>query len=229
MARLQKGALSLPNLLTYGRVAAIPAVMLVMAFDSPRNAFIAAMIFAAAAATDALDGWLARRFNLVSIIGKFLDPLADKLIVMAVLLMLLQLGRVSVWVVAIIMVRETTITSLRAIAASEGMVISARQLGKQKTAFQMVGLWFLIVHHPYLIEIFDDPIDFHRVGIIFLYCSVILSVISAIDYFVSFARSVRAQQAAETQAEATAKMQAEAQADAGHARAAVPETPADPA
>lgn len=187
---LARQALNLPNIITYLRVLAIPAIMAVMSVDSPRNAFIAAMIFAVASASDALDGYLARRYNLSSLIGKFLDPLADKLLVMAVLLMLLHLGRVSVWVVAVLLARETIITGLRAIAAGEGLIIAARELGKAKTALQMVGLWALLVHHPYPIGFFEEPVDFHRLGAVFLYLSVVLSVLSALEYFRAFVRAV---------------------------------------
>ncbi|MCC7386645.1 MAG: CDP-diacylglycerol--glycerol-3-phosphate 3-phosphatidyltransferase [Deltaproteobacteria bacterium] len=188
---LGRQALSLPNLLTYLRVLAIPAVLLFMAFDSPRNAFIGAMIFAAASVTDAIDGWIARRWNLTSVLGKFLDPLADKLLVLAALLMLLDLGRMPVWVALVLLAREMTVTSLRSIAATEGLVIAARDLGKKKTAFQMVGLWALLVHYPYPIELFDAPIDFHRLGLGFIYISVFFSLLSAWDYFAGFVRAVR--------------------------------------
>ena len=188
---LSRQAVSIPNLLTYGRVAAIPAVLIFCYFDSPRNAFIAAMIFAAASVTDAIDGYIARRLNQISMLGKFLDPLADKLLILATLLMLLDLGRVPVWAVLVILAREMTITGLRSIAASEGLVISARDLGKKKTAFQMVGLWALLVHYPYPIADFAEPIDFHRLGLFLLYISVLFSVLSAWDYFAGFFRAVR--------------------------------------
>lgn len=187
----RKAVFNLPNLITYGRILAIPAVLAAMAFDSPQNAFLAAMIFAFASATDALDGYLARKYNLISLLGKFLDPLADKLIVNSVLIMLLHLGRVPVWVVIVILAREQTITGLRGIAASEGMVIAARELGKTKTAFQMVGLWALLVHYPYDLISGSAPIDFHRMGLVFIYISVFFSVVSALDYFVGFARAAR--------------------------------------
>lgn len=189
--RLSRQALSLPNLLTYARVAAIPGVLVLMSVDTPRYAFWAAMTFALASVTDALDGYIARRYNLTSVLGKFLDPLADKLIVLAVLLMLLDLGRVPVWAALIILAREMTITGLRSVAASEGIVIAARDLGKTKTAFQMVGLWALILNHPYPIELFPEPVDFHRLGLAFLYISLFFSVLSAVDYFVGFFRAIQ--------------------------------------
>src|SRR5690349_9760666 len=129
-ASLGSQALALPNLFTYARILAIPAVLFMMQFDSPQNAFIAAMMFAAASATDAIDGYLARRFNMTSLIGKFLDPLADKLIVMGALVMLLYLGRVNAWIVFVLLARDTIISGLRTIAMTEGLVIDAREFGK---------------------------------------------------------------------------------------------------
>ncbi len=186
---LQKQALSLPNLITYVRILAIPAVLFTMQFDSPRNAFLAAMIFAAASATDALDGYLARKFNLTSLIGKFLDPLADKLIVMGALVMLLYLGRVNAWIVFVILARDIIISGLRTIAMTEGMVIAAREFGKHKTAFQMVGIWALLIHYPHTV-VTDEAVDFHRIGTYFLYISVFFSLLSAGDYFRSFFKTV---------------------------------------
>lgn len=189
---LTKNALNPPNLITFVRILAIPAVLVVMQSDSPRNAFLAAMIFALASATDALDGYLARRLNLTSVLGKFLDPLADKLIVLGTLIMLLYLGRVSPWIVFILLARDIIINGLRTIAMGEGMVIAARELGKQKTAFQMVGVWALLVHYRYHLDPIAEPVDFHRIGTWLVYISVVMSVVSAVDYFVSFARAVSA-------------------------------------
>jgi CDP-diacylglycerol--glycerol-3-phosphate 3-phosphatidyltransferase len=190
-------ALALPNLITYARIVAIPVVLAIMQFDSRRNAFIAAMLFATASATDALDGYLARRYGLTSMIGKFLDPLADKLIVTGCLLMLLYLGRASPWLVFIIVSRETVITTLRVIAMGEGLEIAARDLGKQKTAFQMVGIWSLLVHYEYpLLDFIPEKVNFHRLGTYMLYISVFFSLLSAAEYFLAFFRTVAANEAA---------------------------------
>jgi CDP-diacylglycerol---glycerol-3-phosphate 3-phosphatidyltransferase len=190
VANLAKQASSLPNLITYVRIAAIPAVLAIMQYDSRRNAFVAAMLFALASATDALDGYLARRFNLTSVLGKLLDPLADKLIVLGSLIMLLHLGRVSAWIVFILLARDIIINGLRTIAIGEGMVIAARDLGKQKTAFQMVGVWMLLVHYTYWLPPLPGEVDFHLVGTYLLYISVVLSIVSAVDYFVTFFRAM---------------------------------------
>ena len=193
-------AVAVPNLVTYARIAAIPIVMAVMQYDSPTNAFIAAMVFALASATDVLDGYLARRLNQVSVIGKFLDPLADKLIVLGTLVMLLQLGRVSPWIVFIIVSREIVITTLRTIAMGEGVVIAARSLGKWKTGFQMAGLWALLVHYDYPVSGLglDVTVRFHAIGTYLLLVSVVFSLLSAADYFWGFFRSLQAREAAET-------------------------------
>lgn len=190
---LRAEALYLPNLVTYARILLVPAVVFVMQFDSPRNAFLAAMLFAAISCTDFLDGFLARRYNQVSVIGKFVDPLADKLLVLGVLVMLLDLGRVSPWIALILLAREIVVTTLRTLAVNEGLVIAARDLGKQKTALQMIGLWALILHYPYpLLDFaFDDPVDFHRIGTYFLYLSVAFSLVSAGDYFRGFFQGIR--------------------------------------
>lgn len=188
---LRQQALNIPNLLTYGRVVIIPAVLALMAFDSRRNAFFAALLFSVASITDALDGWVARRFNQGSVLGKLLDPLADKLLVLGALLVLIDLGRVPMWVVLVILSREMIVTSLRSVAASEGLVIEARDLGKKKTAFQMVGLIALILHYPYQLEPVPEPFDFHAIGLVLIYISVFYSVVSAWDYFAGFVRAIR--------------------------------------
>ena len=186
-----KVAFSAPNIVTYIRILAVPGVLAVMQFDSRRNAFLAAMFFALASITDFLDGYLARRFNMVSMIGKFIDPLADKLMVMGTLLMLIHLGRVSVWIVYVILAREIVVTTLRTVAAGDGLVIAARDLGKQKTAIQMIGIWALLVHYDYPIDLFHSrPIDFHVLGTYFLYVSVFWSLASALEYFVGFFRAL---------------------------------------
>ena len=113
---------------------------------NPLASLLAGALFAIAAISDVLDGWLARRTGQITIIGKFLDPLADKLIVMAAMVMLVRLGRFPAWVAIVLLSREFAVTGLRQIAASEGMVIAAGQEGKWKTALQLVGVVALCVH-----------------------------------------------------------------------------------
>ena len=193
MARsLKKELWSSPNLITLVRIAAIP-VFLVFTYNESRvNSFIAALVYSATAATDFLDGWLARRKNLVTVIGKFLDPLADKLIAMAALVMLVHLGRVAAWVVIVVMAREFAVTGLRTIAMSEGIVIAAGQEGKYKTALQLVAIVFLLLHYAYPIDFFvtSPVVDANRVGTVLLYISVFFSVWSAWKYFAGFIDAV---------------------------------------
>jgi CDP-diacylglycerol--glycerol-3-phosphate 3-phosphatidyltransferase len=189
---LRREALNLPNAITAVRIAAIPVFLWFTYYESRRDSFIAALLYAITGATDFLDGWVARRRNLVTVIGKFLDPLADKLIVMAALVMLVHLGRVAAWVVIVIMAREFIVTGLRTIAMSEGIVIAAGQEGKQKTAFQVSGITFLLLHYTYPIDaiFFTFDLDGNRVGTWLLYVSLFFSVWSAVSYFVGFIRAV---------------------------------------
>jgi CDP-diacylglycerol--glycerol-3-phosphate 3-phosphatidyltransferase len=186
--RLREELLNAPNLLTLARLAAIPVFLYLLAYENRHNSFLAAMVFSAAAISDWVDGWLARISNKVTTLGKFLDPLADKIIVLAALVMLLRLGRVPVWVVVIILAREFLISGLRTIAMSEGLVISASQGGKWKTSLQLSGIIALMVHYHYQIDFifFRTMIDFHTVGLTLLYLSLIPSVVSAIDYIRAF-------------------------------------------
>ena len=146
---LREDAVNLPNLLTAARIVMIPLVLFLIDRGGPRDCFWAAWVYAAAAITDFFDGYLARRQGLVSVLGKFLDPLADKLIVMATLVMMTAMGRVPAWVVVVILARELSISMLRTIAISEGVVIAAGEGGKAKTALQMVSVLFLMLHHRY--------------------------------------------------------------------------------
>lgn len=189
---LKHGPLNLPNLLTLGRIAAVPAVVGLLMFESRENCFWAAAIFGVAAITDWLDGYLARKWQIVTILGKFLDPLADKLIVMGAMIMLIPLDRIPAWAVFVILSRELIITGLRSIASSEGIVIAASDLGKYKTIFQMTALPGLLLHYPYNwffgLEIDLLTVDMHRFGIFFFYISLALALWSGWDYLFKFYR-----------------------------------------
>lgn len=189
---IKQDIVNVPNMLTLFRIVLIPAVCLLILDGSPKSCLIAFSFFAVASVTDWLDGYIARKRNLVSLTGKFLDPLADKLLVMSVLVFLVALGRVDQWLVAVIVGREISITSLRALAASEGMVIAAGQGGKFKTAFQMLGLVGLIVHYTYELNYGFTTIhfNFHRVGFWLLLISVIFSLSSAGEYLRGFIKAI---------------------------------------
>jgi CDP-diacylglycerol---glycerol-3-phosphate 3-phosphatidyltransferase len=187
---LRSGLLNLPNLLTLGRMAAIPLLVVLLLFPGRSTCFWAAAVFSLAAVTDWLDGWLARKWQVVTVLGKFLDPLADKLIVMAALIMLIPLGRVPAWAVFVILAREIVITGLRSIASAEGIVIAASDLGKYKTIFQMVAIIGLLLHYDYYWlfglrwELFH--VSMHNVGIFYFWVAFILTAWSGGDYLFKF-------------------------------------------
>ena len=176
----KKSIFNLPNSLTLFRVACIPVLVILLFFPNKLTSFLAALVFALASISDLLDGFLARRQQLVTTFGKFLDPLADKLIVSAALIMLIPLGRAPAWMVVVIVGRELAITGLRSMAVSEGKVISADELGKKKMVFQIVAILGLLLHYEY----FD--VNFHAVGMFFLWLAVILTLWSGFNYFRRF-------------------------------------------
>lgn len=185
-----KELLNLPNILTLSRIIAVPIVVLLLLFESRETCFWAAVVFTLASITDWLDGYLARRWQIVTVLGKFLDPLADKLIVMAALIMLIPLGRVPAWAVFVILARELIVSGIRSIASSEGIVIAASNLGKYKTIFQMIALVGLLLHYRYY-WFFGIEYDFlfasmHYAGIVIFYISLVLTIWSGADYFFKF-------------------------------------------
>jgi CDP-diacylglycerol---glycerol-3-phosphate 3-phosphatidyltransferase len=191
---LREDALNLPNLLTMGRIAAIPLVLVLMAQGTRESNFWAMMTYAVAAVTDFIDGWLARRMGLISLLGQFLDPLADKLIVLATLVMMTEQGHVPAWAVIVIAARELSMTALRTIAMSEGVVIAASRGGKDKTAVQMVAVLALILHDTYYMDygFFSGLVNMNGVGLVLLYLSVFFTITSAGEYVALFVDAVEA-------------------------------------
>lgn len=192
---LREDAVNLPNMLTAARIVMIPLVLALIHRAAPRDCFWAAWVYALAAITDFFDGYIARRQGLVSVLGKFLDPLADKLIVMATLVWLVDLGRIEAWVVVLLLGRELSITGLRSIASSEGVVIAAGDDGKSKTALQMIGILLLIIGYPYHLNflLFDlGEVDLVHVGRMLVYLSLIYSITSGASYVRLFAEAVDA-------------------------------------
>jgi CDP-diacylglycerol--glycerol-3-phosphate 3-phosphatidyltransferase len=192
---LAEDALNLPNLLTMGRIVMIPVCLVFLGADTPKAGFWAAIVFTLAALTDLIDGWLARKMNVVSVLGKLLDPLADKLIVMATLVWMVPMGRIPAWVVVLLLGRDIAVTGLRSVAASEGVVIAAGEEGKAKTALQMIGIICLIVGYPYRLSYvgFDlGAVDLVHVGRMLVYLSIVFSLTSAAQYVRLFALAVEA-------------------------------------
>ncbi|MDP9001391.1 MAG: CDP-diacylglycerol--glycerol-3-phosphate 3-phosphatidyltransferase [Myxococcota bacterium] len=194
---LAQDALNLPNLLTMARIAAIPFFVWLLDSPTPIRGFWACIVFTAAAITDVLDGYLARRLGVVSVLGKFLDPLADKLIVMAALIWMVPMARVPAWVVVVLLAREISVTGLRSVAASEGVVISAGEEGKTKTALQMIGIVALVLGYPYHLSYLGIDlgiVDMVRVGRMLVYLSLLFSFASAAQYVRLFAAAVEAKE-----------------------------------
>ncbi len=177
--------MNLPNKLSFMRVLLVPVLIYAYyAKADPSQGFLdldfglkfLAPIFVVASFTDFLDGYIARKYNLVTTFGKFIDPLADKLLVMAALLLLTDAGVVPMWITLIILSREFIVTGIRLIAVGEGKVIAASKLGKYKTATTMVALTLLLMYS------YDDI--FVDIGMYILYLGLVLTVVSGIDYFV---------------------------------------------
>lgn len=170
-----------PNLLTLGRILIIPLIIYALFQESEIWKWIAVTAFALAGITDYFDGYLARRQNLVTVYGKLMDPLADKFLVVASLVMLQELDRIHPVVVILLICREIGITGLRALASAEGVVISASQGGKWKTFVQMFALPFLMVDVK-----FFGLVTSYQIGYVLLYSSLAMSMWSAKDYAVDF-------------------------------------------
>jgi CDP-diacylglycerol--glycerol-3-phosphate 3-phosphatidyltransferase len=194
LGKLRRDILNAPNAITVVRIAMIPIILAFTYYEGRVNSFIAGVLFAITGATDFLDGWMARRTNTVTVVGKFLDPLADKLIVMSILIMLVHLGRVPAWLVILILAREFIVTGLRTMAMGEGIVIAAGQEGKYKTSIQLAAISFLLIHYKYRVDFlaFEVDVDANVVGTWLLYLSVAFSLWSAWAYMRDFFKGVYA-------------------------------------
>lgn len=178
---------TLPNLLSLFRIAIIPLLVYLLTFTDSLSAFLAAFLFILGSLTDFFDGYLARRNRSVSNLGKILDPLADKLMIVAALIMLAAMDRfgepeVPAWLVVVVVARETAVTILRGIALAEGIVMAAEELGKYKFIAQTFAVSGLLVHYPYM------GIDFYVAGMYFLVISTVIALWSGVNYHVQFFR-----------------------------------------
>jgi CDP-diacylglycerol---glycerol-3-phosphate 3-phosphatidyltransferase len=164
--------LNVPNVLTLLRILAVPVIVVALLGETPNGDALAAGVFALAAFTDGLDGYIARRRQDVTTFGKLVDPLADKLLIVAALVSLVSLGRLAAWVAMVIIARELAVTALRAVAVEQGVVISASWLGKLKTVLQVAAVFALIIWNPS-----PTSVD------VLVYLAVAVTVISGVDYF----------------------------------------------
>jgi CDP-diacylglycerol---glycerol-3-phosphate 3-phosphatidyltransferase len=179
-------SLNLPNLLTLTRILLIPVFVVLFVTPDPNRSLLAAIVFVVAAVTDMLDGYLARRSGQVTKLGKLLDPIADKLLVLSALILLVNVDRVSALVAILIIARELGVTGIRAIAASEGFIIAAETTGKYKMALQVVAIVMLILEGTSLAALGN----LHLAGIVTLYLSLVLGYISGGQYVWSFWKQV---------------------------------------
>lgn len=175
-----------PNRLTLLRMLAVPLVVYFLTWRTFQGDVIACVVFSLAAITDWFDGYLARAYKAVTIFGKLMDPLADKFLVVSTLIMLQELHRIHPFLVMVLICREMGITSLRALASAEGVIIPAGKGGKWKAALQMVAIPFLIVH----VTLFDI-IPTALIGTWLMYISVFLSLTSASTYVIDFFRGLK--------------------------------------
>jgi CDP-diacylglycerol--glycerol-3-phosphate 3-phosphatidyltransferase len=183
--RVFRVAWTTPNILTLGRIATAPLLVYLLLLPGPTAAGLAAAIFFLATITDFLDGYIARNYGSGTTLGKFLDPLADKVVVISALIMLAgtpQLPRVPAWMVAVLVIREIMVTGLRAIAAAEGVVMAAEELGKYKMVLQSIAIQGLLMRYTYF------HIDFFAAGMFILWIAMGLSIWSGIDYYVGALR-----------------------------------------
>ena len=171
--------INVPNVLTVLRILAVPVIVVALLGETPNGDTLAAIVFALAAFTDTLDGYIARSRGSVTTFGKLMDPLADKLLIVAALVTLVSLDRLAAWVAMVIITREVGVTVLRAVAVEEGVVISASWLGKVKTILQVGAVFALIMFHPAPLAV--DAL---------VYVAVAMTVISGIDYFFGVRRRI---------------------------------------
>lgn len=186
--------LALPNVLSLFRIGLVPVLVVALLVGTPAARIFAAVCFFVACVTDYFDGWLARRHGITTALGQMLDPLADKLIVTASLIMLAAVPpepRVPVWMVVVIVCRELAVTGLRSLASSSGVVLPAEELGKYKMIAQMFALEALLLHYTYPIPGTSLAIDFHAGGMVLLWWALVLAVWSGVDYHVRILRTIR--------------------------------------
>jgi CDP-diacylglycerol--glycerol-3-phosphate 3-phosphatidyltransferase len=174
---------NLPNTVTMLRTAAVPVLLVLPLYPGPRGSQVVAWCFIIAALTDLLDGWLARRGQMVTHIGKLLDPLVDKLIVAAALVVVVAIGRIpdwAIWMVVVIIGRELAVTGLRSIASADGQIMAAVPAGKIKAFVQNCAIASLLFHYPTL------GLPAHEIGLALLGVATALTLFSGYVYFASY-------------------------------------------
>lgn len=173
-------SLNAPNVLTVARILLVPVLVVALLAETPNGDLLAAVVFAAASLTDAVDGWLARRSNLITTFGKLMDPVADKLLILAALVALVSLQRVAAWVAMVIIAREFAVTATRMAATQQGVVVAAAGWGKAKTTVQVACIFLLIA-----VDGSPAWLD------LLVYATVAITLISGVDFFFGLRRMLR--------------------------------------
>ncbi len=171
---------NIPNILSLLRIAVSPVLIFLLLSPGKFLSIFSAALFWLASLTDLLDGYIARKYNASSSLGKFLDPLADKLLVSTSLIMLVSLGRAPAWMVALIIGREIAVTGLRTMAISDGIVIESSKMGKYKTLSQVSAITGLLLHYSFW------SINFHIIGMALLWIALVMTLWSGIEYLQGF-------------------------------------------
>lgn len=179
---IKREIFNLPNTITLIRISVVPFLFILLSSPGEFWSLILAVIFLLASFTDFIDGYVARKYQLVTTLGKFLDPIADKLIINTAMILMIPIGRIPAWIVAITIMRDLLVDWIRSIASSEGIFIQASSLGKQKTFAQIIAVAALIAHYSIV------GVDVHVVGIVILYLAFLLTIYSGADYFIKFYR-----------------------------------------
>ena len=174
---------NLPNTITLARISVVPFLFFLLADPGPFWSLVLAGLFVLASITDFFDGYFARKYNLITTMGKFLDPLADKLIVNTAMILMIPIGRIDAWIVVIIIIRDLIVDGIRSIASSEGIYFQASVQEKKKTVAQIFAVTSLMIHYPFL------GLNAHLVGTIVLYVAFFLTIYSGIDYLIKFFRN----------------------------------------
>ncbi len=184
---------NVPNIVTFSRIALIPVIMLLMLSIGTQQSvrtnqilsWASAILFILAGISDLVDGYYARKYGLVSLVGKFFDPIADKLIHMSVMVLLIPLHRLDAWLVVVILFREILISGLRSIAAGEGVIIAAGDSGKKKTVWFNIGLSALLIYYPFF------GINTYSFGLVCVLIGTVFAYISAIQYLFHFFKTLK--------------------------------------
>jgi CDP-diacylglycerol---glycerol-3-phosphate 3-phosphatidyltransferase len=180
----KRAIFNFPNTVTILRLGIIPVLFLFLFSPGPTESLVITILFVLAAMTDILDGYIARKYQIETVVGKFLDPIADKLILNTAMILMIPIGRIPAWIVAIIIMRDFVVDGIRSIASSEGIIIQASTLAKQKTLCQNFAVSSLMIHYPLF------GADAHFVGMILLYIALVLSLVSGVIYLLKFYSSI---------------------------------------